>query len=110
MGKELVRYFRSFAVKLIVAFMIFSIVPVLLVQRFDAAEREQGALMLHLAQEQGRLAGETLFPLLDTLTPRGAERIDSTARRLAEGGLSIKVLFLLEVTSAPFHWISSSHS
>ncbi|MEO0034669.1 MAG: hypothetical protein RLZZ501_692 [Pseudomonadota bacterium] len=108
MGKELVRYFRSFAVKLIVAFVIFSIVPVLLVQRFDAAEREQGALLLHLAQEQGRLAGEALFPLLDTLTPRGTQRIDSTARRLAEGGLSIKVLFRPAVASGSFLLVASA--
>lgn len=108
MGKELVRCFRSFAVKLIAAFVIFSIVPVLLVQRFDAAEREQGALMLHLAQEQGRLAGEALFPLLDILTPRGAERIDSTARRLAEGGLSIKVLFRSAIGSGSFLLVASA--
>lgn len=108
MGKELVRYFRSFAVKLIVALVIFSIVPVLLVQRFDAAEREQGALMLHLAHEQGRLAGEALFPLLNTLTPRGTERIDFTARRLAEGGLSIKVLFRPAIGSGSFLLVASA--
>jgi len=108
MGKELVRYFRSFAAKLIAAFVIFSIVPVLLVQRFDAAEREQGALMLHLAQEQGRLAGEALFPLLDTLTPRSTARIDSTARQLADGQVSIKVLFRKSVTSAPFLLVASA--
>ncbi|WP_242390552.1 hypothetical protein [Pararhodospirillum photometricum] len=108
MGKELVRCFRSFAVKLIAALVIFSIVPVLLVQRFDAAEREQGALLRHLAQEQGRLAGEALFPLLDILTPRSTARIDSTARRLAEGGLSIRVLFRSAIGSSSFLLVASA--
>jgi two-component system sensor histidine kinase ChvG len=84
---------RSFAVKLAVAAVIFAIVPVLLYQQFKAAEQQRGALMLQLAQEQGRLAGEAVFPLLDQFTPSSVGRLNQAVNRLAGGGISIKVLF-----------------
>jgi two-component system sensor histidine kinase ChvG len=46
--------------------------------------------------------------LLDTLTPRGTQRIDFTARRLAEGGLSIKVLFRPAVAFGSFLLVASA--
>ncbi|WP_096701626.1 ATP-binding protein [Magnetospirillum sp. 15-1] len=84
---------RSFAVKLVAAAFIFAIVPVLLYQQFNAAEHQRNALMLRLVQEQGRLAGEAVFPLLDQFSPRSADRLNQAVNRLADGGISIKVLF-----------------
>lgn len=84
---------RSFAAKLVSIALIFAVVPVLLYLRLEAVENQRNALMLRLVQEQGRLVGEALFPLLDQFTPRKAESIDPAVKRLAEGGMSVKVLF-----------------
>lgn len=84
---------RSFAVKLGVLSLIFAVVPVLIYAQLQGAEAQRNALMLHLVQEQGRLVGEALFPLLEQFTPRGADRIDHEVKRLAETGMSVKVLF-----------------
>jgi len=84
---------HSFAVKLALAALIFAVVPVLLYERFSVAEDQRNALMLRLVQEQGRLAGEAVFPLLDQFSPRNAGALNQAVKRLAEDGLSIKVLF-----------------
>jgi two-component system sensor histidine kinase ChvG len=84
---------RSFAARLAAAAAIFAVVPVLLYIQLEGVESQRNALMLRLVQEQGRLVGEALFPLLDQLSPRNAQRIDQAVRRLGESGASIKVLF-----------------
>lgn len=84
---------RSFAARLAAAAAIFAVVPVLLYFQLDSVESQRNALMLRLVQEQGRLVGEALFPLLDQLSPRNAGRIDQTVKRLAESGATVKVLF-----------------
>lgn len=84
---------RSFVVKLAGAALIFAVVPVLLYQQFNAAERQRNALMLRLVQDQGRVAGEAVMPLLDRFSLRNADRLDRAVNRLAGGGMSIKVLF-----------------
>jgi two-component system sensor histidine kinase ChvG len=84
---------RSFAARLAAAAAIFAVVPVLLYVQLEGVESQRNALMLRLVQEQGRLVGEALFPLLDQLSPRNAQRIDQAVRRLGESGVSIKVLF-----------------
>jgi two-component system, OmpR family, sensor histidine kinase ChvG len=85
---------RSFAVKLAAVALIFAVVPLLIFLQLRGVEAQRSALMLHLVQEQGRLVGEALFPLLDQFTPRSADRIDREVKRVAEGGgMSIKVLF-----------------
>jgi two-component system sensor histidine kinase ChvG len=84
---------RSFVVKLAAVALIFAVVPVLIYQRFHAAEVQRDALLLRLVQEQGRFAGEAVMPLLDRFTLRNADRLDQAVNRLAEGGTSIKVLF-----------------
>ncbi|BAE53104.1 sensor histidine kinase [Paramagnetospirillum magneticum] len=83
----------SFAVKLASIALIFAVVPVLIYLQLETVETQRNALMLRLAQEQGKLAGEALFPLLEQFSPRNADRIDPVVRRLGEGGMSIKVLF-----------------
>ncbi|TAN68013.1 MAG: sensor histidine kinase [Magnetospirillum sp.] len=83
----------SFAVKLVSVALIFTVVPVLLYLQLESVENQRNALMLRLAQEQGKLVGEALFPLLEQFSPRNADRIDPVVKRLAEGGMSIKVLF-----------------
>ncbi|EME70318.1 Signal transduction histidine kinase regulating C4-dicarboxylate transport system [Paramagnetospirillum caucaseum] len=84
---------RSFAVKLASVALIFAVVPVLLYLQLETVENQRNALMLRLAQEQGKLVGEALFPLLEQFSPRNADRIDPAVKRLAEGGMSVKVLF-----------------
>ncbi len=83
----------SFAVKLASVAMIFAVVPVLLYLQLETVENQRNALMLRLVQEQGRLVGEALFPLLEQFSPRSADRIDPVVKRLAEGGMVVKVLF-----------------
>ena len=84
---------RSFAVKLAAVTFIFTVVPILLYQQFNAAELQRNTLLLQLVQEQGRLAGEAVFPMLDQFSPRTADKLNQAVNRLAGGGLSIKVLF-----------------
>ncbi len=84
---------RSFAFKLAAAALIFAVVPVLIAQQVRLADRQRGDLLLHLIQEQGRLAGEAVFPLLDRFSPRTASALDGAVTRLAAGGLSLKLLF-----------------
>lgn len=91
----------SFAAKLASVALIFAVVPVLLYLRLEAVETQRNALMLRLVQEQGRLVGEALFPLLDQFTPRNADRIDPAVKRLAEGGMALKVLFRPVQASGP---------
>lgn len=83
----------SFAVKLASVALIFAVVPVLLYLQLETVENQRNALMLRLAQEQGRLVSEALLPLLEQFSPRNADRMDPLVKRLAEGGMSIKVLF-----------------
>ncbi|OIQ92545.1 signal transduction histidine-protein kinase BaeS [mine drainage metagenome] len=84
---------RSFAFKLAAAALIFAVVPLLIAQQVRLADRQRGDLLLHLIQEQGRLAGEALFPLLDRFSPRTAPALSGAVARLAAGGLSLKLLF-----------------
>lgn len=84
---------RSFALKLAVAALIFAVVPVILYARMEQTESQRNALMLQLVQEQGRLTGEALFPLLDDFSPSKADNLDRAVRTLAQNGLSVRVLF-----------------
>ncbi len=106
--KRLKRLNQSFAAKLAVAALLFAVAPVLVYQRLAAAEDQRNALLLRLAQEQGRLAGEAVLPLLDRFTVRTAAVLGPALQRLAGDGLGLKVLFrpkgstdFLFIASAP---------
>lgn len=87
------RLLRSFAVKLAVTAVIFAVVPGMLYSQLEQTERQRSALMLQLVQEQGRLVGEALSPLLDRFSPREAPALEAAVRRLTEGTVAVKVLF-----------------
>lgn len=106
--KRLRRLKQSFAAKLAVAALLFAVAPLLVYQRLAAAEDQRNALLLRLAQEQGRLAGEAVLPLLDRFTVRTASVLGPALHRLAGDGLGLKVLFrpkgssdFLFIASAP---------
>lgn len=84
---------NSFSVKLAVIALVLAVVPVQLYRQFQAADSQRNELLLRLVQEQGRLAGEAVFPVLDRFTPRSLDQLEQSVRQLAESGLSIKVLF-----------------
>lgn len=84
---------QSFAVKLALAALLFAVAPWLVYQRLEAAEEQRNALLLKLAQEQGRLAGEAVLPLLDGASLRDPARLGQALDRLAGGSLGLKVLF-----------------
>lgn len=84
---------RSFAVKLAAAAVIFAIVPGMIYSQLERTEQQRSALMLQLVQEQGRLVGEALTPLLDRFSPQEAPALEAAVRRLTEGTAAVKVLF-----------------
>lgn len=90
-GKTALR--RSFAVKLAAVAVIFAIVPGMIYSQLERTERQRAALMLTLVQEQGRLVGEALTPLLDRFSPQQAPALEAAVRRLTEGSVAVKVLF-----------------
>ncbi|MGE5504426.1 MAG: sensor histidine kinase [Actinomycetota bacterium] len=92
---------RSFAAKLAASAVLFLLVPLFVYGRLDAADRQRGALMLTLVQEQGRLAAEALFPLLDQFSPRAADRLAQAVIRLADERTSIWVLFRPAAAKGP---------
>ncbi|MBI2241798.1 MAG: HAMP domain-containing histidine kinase [Magnetospirillum gryphiswaldense] len=105
--KRLRRLNQSFAAKLAVAALLFAVAPILVYQRLAAAEDQRNALLLRLAQEQGRLAGEAVLPLLDSFTVRTASVLEPALRRLTGDGLGLKVLFRPK-GSADFLFIASA--
>lgn len=105
--KRLGRLKHSFAAKLAVAALLFAVAPILVYQRLAAAEDQRNALLLRLAQEQGRLAGEAVLPLLDAFTVRTAAVLGPALHRLAGDGLGLKVLFRPK-GSAEFLFIASA--
>lgn len=86
--------FRSLASKLIALFVILVSVPVIIYAQFLDADREKQKLLLQSVQEQGRLTGQALLPILagsdDTLP---LEKLKRELARLAGEDAAVKVLF-----------------
>ena len=84
----------TFAVKIGMLLVIFLAVPAILYAQFRAADAEKNSLLLANVQNQGRLAGEAIRPLLERFSPDAAKALNERVAALGEkGGLSLKVLF-----------------
>jgi two-component system sensor histidine kinase ChvG len=86
------RLVNSYAFKLTAIVFLFAVVPFLAHLQFRAGDSQRVALVLTLAQEQGRLMGEALFAQLDRFSPTAADRLDKAVKRLAEDTVAVKVL------------------
>lgn len=83
---------RSFAVKLVVLAGIFLAVPLILYGQFKEADREQRRQLLDSVQRQGYLVAQGLSPLLASFDGDAVPRIKSMLGRMAQPGVSIKLL------------------
>ncbi|MFI4988963.1 MAG: sensor histidine kinase, partial [Alphaproteobacteria bacterium] len=84
---------RSFAAKIVVLAAIFIAVPIILYSEFYAADEEKNRLLLESVEAQGRLAAETLRPLVASADGQAMRAITQTVLRLGGSGSNIKLLY-----------------
>jgi len=88
------RPFESIASKMVVLLIILCAVPIIIYAQFVDADREKRTLLLQSVQEQGRLTGQALLPLLaasDGSLP--LDRLREELARVAGDHANVKVLF-----------------
>lgn len=85
---------RSLAGRLILIFIILVSVPIIIYAQFLEADQEKQTLLLRSVQEQGRLIGQALLPLLTQAdgVPR-IEDLRDDLERLAAEGATVRILF-----------------
>lgn len=100
---------QSFVTKLVVTLAVFAVVPFLIYDLLDEADRERNALLFRIIQEEGRLISEGLLPHLEEFSPKAAIELSEMLPRMAEGGSTIKVLFRPTGSSNPmsFFFVAS---
>lgn len=84
---------RSLASKLFLLIIIFIAVPVALYQTFKEAEQDRQNLLFDAVQEQGRLVGLGLRPLLQRSDPSPLLTIGDELQRFGSPNIRLKVLF-----------------
>ena len=107
---RLEKVWRSFAAKIIVLAAIFVAVPVILYDQFRAADEEKNRLLLDSVEVQGRLAAETLRPLVESVDGQAMRTITQTVLRLGDAGANIKLLFRPETapSNQSFYYVASA--
>lgn len=84
---------RSLASRLFLLIIIFIAVPVALYQTFKDAEQDRQTLLYDTVQEQGRLVGLGLRPLLQRTDPSPLLTIGDELQRFGSPNIRLKVLF-----------------
>jgi len=84
---------RSLAVRFVILLVIFLAVPVILYERFRAADEEKNALLMRSIQEEGRLIAVGLSPLLAGFQENAADSLKYTLAKMAIGRGNVKLLF-----------------
>lgn len=92
-------------------FGILLLVPLIIYAQFLEADREKQSLLLQSVQEQGRLTGQALLPLLSS--PAGdlpTERLDGKLKSLAGPFANVKILFRPSGSTgqAGYYFVASS--
>jgi PAS domain S-box-containing protein len=100
---------RSLAVKILVVGIVFAVVPVIVYDRFDEADREKTTLLLKAAREQGRLIATYLEPTLRD-GPSSLPRIEGALQPLSSENLNIRVLFRpsAAIGNSGFYYVGAS--
>jgi two-component system sensor histidine kinase ChvG len=92
--RELTLPLRSLGAKLVGLLIVLISVPIIIYAQFLDADREKQTLLLQSVQEQGRLIGQALLPLLsfpDSDLP--LDRLRQELARVASGHANVTVLF-----------------
>lgn len=88
------RWVRSFALRLFLLLLVFTLVPVILYQEFQAADEEKNQLLLSSVSEKGRLVGMALSPLMKPGSAENIEKLNDKLDQIGQGGDTvIRVLF-----------------
>jgi two-component system sensor histidine kinase ChvG len=82
---------RSLAAKAILLAVIFLVVPVILYQQFNKADREKQDLLLSSVREQGHVLAQALLPLLGEHP--ALPQISQELARFADSVTTVKLLF-----------------
>jgi len=84
---------RSLASRLVLLIIVFIAVPVALYQTFKQAEEDRQRLLVEAVQEQGRLVGLGLRPLLQQTEPSPLTTIGDELQRFGSPSLQLKAFF-----------------
>jgi len=107
---RLEQVWRSFAAKIFALVVIFFAVPLILYDQFRAADAEKNRLLLESVEVQGRLAAETLRPLVGSVDGQAMRTIAQTVQHLGDAGSNIKLLFRPQnaPSNQSFYYVASS--
>ncbi|MEM1399365.1 MAG: HAMP domain-containing sensor histidine kinase [Pseudomonadota bacterium] len=86
------RFINSLALRFLILFVVFLVVPVLIYQQFNAADRERQTLLLRNAQQQGELISQALLSRLTSATSGVPGGLTSDLERLVGDDFRIKLL------------------
>ena len=84
---------RSLVSRLVLLIIVFLVVPVVLYQTFRQSEQDRQALLIEAVQEQGRLVGLGLRPLLQQTDPSPLITVSDVLQRFTSPTTRLKVLF-----------------
>ena len=101
---------RSLAAKLVLLLLIFMLVPVIVYDRFRAADEEKNQLLARSIQEEGRLIAVGLSPVFMQFHSGSATALAETLARFAQGRGNVKLLYRpnAEEHSDNFYYIAAS--
>ena len=87
------RFYRSLAAKVLVLGLIFLAVPIIVYDRFRAADEAQKALLLRSVREQGRVMAQALAPLLAESARPDLPQLGRVLARFGGDMTNVKLLF-----------------
>jgi two-component system sensor histidine kinase ChvG len=87
------RFVRSLAAKVIVLALIFLAVPLIVYERFSAADEAQKALLLRSVRDQGRIMAEAMLPLLSDRAHPDLPQLNRVLARFADDITNVKLLY-----------------
>jgi two-component system, OmpR family, sensor histidine kinase ChvG len=100
------RFYRSLAAKVVILVVIFLAVPVIVYDRFSAADEAQKALLLRSVREQGRVMTQALMPLLADTAQPNLPQLSQVLARFADDITSVKLL-LSPADRPGFYYVAS---
>jgi PAS domain S-box-containing protein len=103
------RWTKSITAKMVIVVAVFIAIPLIVYQRFEAADQEKTVLLLESTLEQGRLIAVQLAPLMRR-GPSALPRIDRALKSLASDRLNVRILYRPAAKRADdgFYYVASS--
>ncbi len=100
---------HSLTAKILLAGVVFALVPVIIYDRLCEAERGKSDLLYQTAREQGRLITTHLAPMFRD-GPKSLPQIDKALAELAGDSLNIRILFRLDAApgNAGFYYVAAN--